>query len=251
MAYLYPSEVRRLLGHMAIAFEWRLLWGFLVHEGARESEAIELTWSDLNLERGAVKLDRNTTDDPRVWPLNPSVTAALRAFRDTYRPDWKPADRVFIGAEGGRIAGPGLADLLRSHLKMIGLDKERPELFETTDVRLRIRVHDLRATFVTVSLANGRGDREVTKRTGHKSHQMVSAYTRNAETFAELNLGELPPLDQALPEIAQLAWQLAERSKDASDVAENSLPNDTIPMREKQRPQRELNPCYQRERLVS
>jgi hypothetical protein len=52
--------------------------------------------------------------------------------------------------------GPGLADLLRSHLKMIGLDKERPELFTSTDTRRRIRVHDLRATFITLSLANGK-----------------------------------------------------------------------------------------------
>jgi hypothetical protein len=40
------------------------------------------------------------------------------------------------------------------------IDKERP--FISTDERRRVRVHDLRATFVTVVLANGRSESRVT-----------------------------------------------------------------------------------------
>ena len=53
-----------------------------MHEG----EALTLTWADLDLTRGAVRLDKNKTDDPRAWALNPSVAAALRLYRDKYRP---------------------------------------------------------------------------------------------------------------------------------------------------------------------
>jgi hypothetical protein len=42
-------------------------------------------------------------------------------------------------------------------------------------------------------------------RTGHRSSQMVNRYRHIATSFAELNLGELAPLNQAIPELAQLA----------------------------------------------
>jgi hypothetical protein len=47
----------------------------------------------------------------------------------------------------------------------------------------------------------------VTARTSHRSSQVVNRYRRIATSFAELNLGELAPLNQAIPELAQLALQ--------------------------------------------
>jgi hypothetical protein len=58
----------------------------------------------------------------------------------------------------------------------------------------------LRATFVTVSLANGKTEQWVTDRTGHKSSQMVGAYRRQSRTWGELALGALGPLGELLPE---------------------------------------------------
>ena len=54
------------------------------------------------------------------------------------------------------------------------------ELFERSAARQPIRLHDLRATFVTVSLANGKTEQWVSDRTGHKSSQMIATYTRQA-----------------------------------------------------------------------
>src|SRR6266498_1460408 len=39
-------------------------------------------------------------------------------------------------------------------------------------------------------------------RTGHKSSQMIERYRSAARSAAELNLGPLAPLDQAIPEFA-------------------------------------------------
>ncbi len=75
----------------------------------------------------------------------------------------------------------------------------RAELFERSASRMPIRLHDLRATFVTVSLANGNTEQWVTDRTGHKSSQMLALYTRQARTWSELALGELGALDGLLP----------------------------------------------------
>jgi len=101
---------------------YRLLWGFLTREGMRAGEAIALTWADLDLKRGRVRLDQNKTDDP----------------------------------QGRAHSQFGMAELLRSHLGTIGLREERPELFDDTPQRKRMRVHDLRGTFVIVALANNR-----------------------------------------------------------------------------------------------
>jgi len=78
---------------------------------------------------------------------------------------------------------------------------DRAELYETSKTRRQIRVHDLRATFVTLALATGRTETWVADRTGHKSSMMINRYRRAARTVEELGLGWLVPLDEAIPEI--------------------------------------------------
>jgi len=88
--------------------------------------------------------------------------------------------------------------LLREHLEAAGID--RPELFERSASRQPIRVHDLRATFVTLSLAAGKTETWVQDRTGHTTNAMLQRYRRAARTVREVALGPLLPLDEALPE---------------------------------------------------
>ena len=135
---------------------YRLLWGFLTREGMRAGEAIALTWADLDLKRGRVRLDQNKTDDPRAWVLNAGVFAALKLYRERMRPNAAPGEPVFLDPQGRAHSQFGMAELLRSHLGTIGLREERPELFDDTPQRKRMRVHDLRGTFVIVALANNR-----------------------------------------------------------------------------------------------
>jgi integrase len=200
--YLYPAEDRSLLGHVGrkgkpgVPLANRLLYGFLAREGMRKEEALALTWVDLDLQRGAVRLDENKTDDPRAWALDPGVTKALKWWREKrYRT--APADAlVFADVEDTGH----LADTLRVHMKAAGID--RPELFEHNEKRRQMNVHGLRSTFVTIALANGKSEAWVCDRTGHRSSTMVARYKRTARTAAELGLGPLTPLDRALPEIA-------------------------------------------------
>jgi integrase len=195
LAYLYPANDRALLKCLAVPFGYRLLWGFLAREGMREGEALALTWGDLDLVRGMIKLDENKTDDPRAWPLSPDVARALRLYRQMPE-SGEAKGRVFI-----QRSKFGLAETFRTHLERAGIKAERPELFATTATRQQIRVHDLRGTFVTLALANGRPESWVMARTGHTTSAMLNRYRRIAMGFAELNLGELDPLDQAIPEL--------------------------------------------------
>ena len=95
-----------------------------------------------------------------------------------------------------------LAEQLRGDLKRAGVT--RPKLFENSKHRMRLRAHDLRGTFVTLSLANGRSEPWVATRTGHRSTLMISRYKTEAMTAEELRLGELAPLHLAIPELAGL-----------------------------------------------
>lgn len=200
LSYLYVSEDQRLLACADVPLAWRLLWGFLIREGMREGEAVALTWADVDLRRGVVRLDQNKTDDPRAWALDPAVARALRIYRDGWRADACGKDLVFLDEHGRPIDTNNLARLLRRHLAAIGLDVERPELFERSKVRIPMRVHDLRGTFVTLSLANGATESWIADRTGHRSSQMINRYKRVARTAAELDQGYVLPLDQAIPE---------------------------------------------------
>jgi integrase len=204
LPYLYPDEDRTLLGCTLVPLCWRIFYGFLDREGSRTSEAIGLTVSDLDLVRGAVTLDKNKTDDPRAWALLPGDVRALRAWfahREAALGRKLRADEpVFIDEEGGPIQDQHLADRLRSHLMIAKID--RAALFEKSDARRPMRAHDLRGTFVTLALANGRTESWVMDRTGHKSSLMINRYRRTARTAAELGLGDLTPLDEAIPELA-------------------------------------------------
>jgi hypothetical protein len=54
---------------------------------------------------------------------------------------------------------------------------------------------------VTIALATGQTETWVADRTGHKSSTMINRYRRAARMAAELNLGSLQPLDEAIPEL--------------------------------------------------
>jgi integrase len=200
LTYLYPSEDRTLLRHTAAPLPLRVFFGFLAREGLREGEALSLTWEDLDLDHGAVTLDQNKTNDPRSWALDSGVRLAMRAWRDRYRSDASPSERVFVDAEGAPLDAFGLPEQLRTWLRDAGID--RAALYERSEVRQPMRVHDLRSTFVTVSLANGKTEAWVSDRTGHKSSVMINRYRRAARTVAELGLGGLAPMNEAIPELS-------------------------------------------------
>ena len=94
-----------------------------------------------------------------------------------------------------------LADRFRIQLKKAGV--KRAELFERSKARRQVRVHDLRATFITIALANGKTETWIADRTGHKSSIMINRYRRAARTVEQLELGVLKPLDLAIPELAE------------------------------------------------
>ena len=85
---------------------------------------------------------------------------------------------------GGRFSH--IARTFREHLRVAGVD--RKALFERSETRQPIRLHDLRATFITVAMANGRNEGWIQDRTGHTTSQMLNRYRRAARSLVELHL---------------------------------------------------------------
>jgi len=187
---LYPDEERALLACVDVPLEHRVLYGFLAREGMRKGEALALTWSDIDLARGAIKLDVNKTDDPRAWALSPDVTRALTKWKKLA----PKRETVFYIAHSEHLASQ-----LRDHLKLAGV--KRSELDEKSATRIMLRAHDFRALFVTSALANDKSEAWVSDRTGHRSSLMINRYRRQARTLGELGLGVLAPLDETIPEL--------------------------------------------------
>jgi hypothetical protein len=168
-----------------------------------------MTFADVDLDRGAVRLDKNKTDDPRAWALDPGVALALKLWKEHFRGGVE--DGAFILVEpdirkhpaARRICVDRLAVRFRAHLKKAKVT--RPALFEKSPTRRPVRIHDLRATFVTLALANGKTEAWIADRTGHRSSVMINRYRRAARKVEELGLGTLTPLHLAIPELAKLA----------------------------------------------
>jgi integrase len=203
--YLWPDEVDRFEANVdATPWELRMFFGFLAREGLRESEAMALQVRDFNLSvkgddsRGNVKLDENKSDDPRSWALDPGVARALKRWVDLKK--LKPEDLMFMDEDGHPLTlGHRLAEKLRGYLFAAGVD--RWELHNKGTNTGHMRAHDLRGTFVTLSLANGKTETWVMDRTGHGDSKMVNRYRRQQREAEQLDLGPLSPMDLAIPEL--------------------------------------------------
>lgn len=206
--YIYPSEDRALLACRDVSLLRRLFYGFLAREGMREREAAVLTWEQLDLERATVSVEENKTDDFRTRSLDPGVARALIAWKKLRKS--KPTDRVFCD-EKGTLNTDRLAEQFRRDLKKAGVD--RRELFMRSEKRGQVRAHDLRATFVTISLSAGKTETWIADRTGHHSSTQIANYRRAARTAAELGHTVLDPLNKAIPELRARTQRTGRKSK--------------------------------------
>jgi hypothetical protein len=126
--------------------------------------------------------------------LPPDVLRALTTWREM-----RPNHAHVFADEADKPLALG-AGLFREHLLLAGV--KRPELHDTrAKDSVAVRVHDLRALFVTVSIAQGRTEHWIRDRTAHRTLTMIDTYRRQARLFAELNLGDLVALDEAIPEL--------------------------------------------------
>jgi len=199
--FLYPDEDAKLLSCKDVPLVNRVLYGLLAREGTRgPSEALAIPIHRIDFVHGTYGLGDNKTDDPRGWVLGSDVAQALQIWVEHFHPKAEPNSLLLLDpATNAPPEDSGhLANKFREHLRVAGVD--RPELFESSDLRRPIRAHDLRATFITLALAQGKSEQWVMDRTGHTTSAMLQRYRRAARTVAEARMTTLVPLHMAIPE---------------------------------------------------
>lgn len=191
--FLYPDEYVRLVRCPEIEIEWRVLWGFIVREGLRISEAFRIKWRHLSqLDNGRWLLDVPDSKTGRAlnFVLNVGTGEVLEAFR-RLRPD---LDGPFAWMKPTNLKKA--AERVRDHVAQSGTTRERL-LFNDGRLR-RLREHDLRSTFVTWCKLAGVDNETISQHTGHESSTMIARYNRSKATIEHLGLPRYLPLDQAM-----------------------------------------------------
>lgn len=189
---LFPREEGQFLEHAETPIALRLFFGVLSREGMRLSELWDSAWWQWNLVEGTFTTAKTKTGDSRMWAIRPDVARAMKAWKEL-RPKLARPFADLDELVGDRTK---TAETFRDALKAAGL--ERAELFASTAHTGKLRAHDARAMFVTVSLAEGRTETWIRDRTAHKSTSMIDRYRRQARQFEELKVGTFVALDQAL-----------------------------------------------------
>lgn len=191
--WLYPDEEAQLIGHVDAELDERFFFGFIARNGLRVGEGLAAVWGDADLKRGAFTLNKNKTDAPRMWALDADVVEALTWLRETRGEGVDDTDLIFpdVVRDTTQVA---------RRLRRLLTDAKvtRRDLHTPTGNRRRLRAHDLRATFCTLALADGRSDQWVMQRTGHTTSAMLERYRRPARSVRELELGWFAPLPAAL-----------------------------------------------------
>lgn len=142
----------------------RPLFRFLVETGLRRSEALALTWRDVDLAGSALTVRRSKAGTFRDLPLSPGAVDALRSVRPAAIP-LRGAPPVF----------PGIRDIDATR----GFRKaaDAAGLKDAT-------LHHLRATFITRRLEGGASLSAVQALAGHSSAQVTDRYISAASDEA-------------------------------------------------------------------
>lgn len=202
--YLFPSEVSQLLGCAPVPVRWRRMFAVAVYTYCRASELRALTWDDVDVDRGIIRVTKafdvatggiKTTKSkcPRTIPVEPALLPLLRAMK------------AEAGNEGPVLEMPAyrhLSTLLKRWLKAAGIT--RASLTAKGPSERPIRFHDLRATGITWMAVRGDEPLRIQQRAGHTDFNTTQGYIREADVLRE-GFGEpFPILPESLLE-AQLA----------------------------------------------
>ena len=178
--WLNADEEARLLTHCPSHLADLVV--FLIETGARLSEALKLTWADVDLDRqpkGLVKFMETKSGKPRGVPLTTRLREQLVRMKagqgalTIHEPD---RTRVFLYAGKGR-AGKGIPmSSYRSYRNPHGSWQTAVDRAGLGDLHL----HDLRHTFASRLVSRGVPILAVSRLLGHASLAMTARYAHLA-----------------------------------------------------------------------
>lgn len=199
--FLYPQEEAQLIAHTPIPLAYRVLYGYLARNGCRIGESLRLTWDHVDLQTGDIHIDRKWTKTKRArrWVLDADVLEALEAYHRVCG-EPKGGAPVFVGRGGKRLSPVTVRKRFLQDLTRAGIT--RRSILEGGDGIDALRVHDLRASFVTLALRAGRDLKWIMTRTGHETLGVLQVYDRLVQDANEHHLPKwFSPMAQAIPEL--------------------------------------------------
>ena len=242
---LLPDEFQALLLCEDVPYAYRVVYAIAVYTGLRAGELEALQVRDVDVDHAFIHVDKavnrktgrvgpakhehvgNVPIEPHLRPLLAALTHK-RAADD--RLVWMPVDE-------------DRAAKLRSHLLSAGV--ARPTLHDADARNKRLTFHDLRSTHLTWRACRGDAPTLLQAVGRHESFATTLTYIHRATLLQELGSRVFAALPADLLELASGFVRVLD-----------SGPWDPRKNRENhpafwRRPQRELNPCYRRERPVS
>ena len=154
--------------------------------GLRRGELLGLKWTDIDLEKGDLRVQRQigridgkiiemplkTKNAYRTLPLSAdAISVLMQQRRKTGNSEW-----VFPSPTGGPMSPDSVLHMLQRVLKRAGLP--------------RIRFHDLRHTFATMALQNGVDVKTVSSMLGHYSAGFTLDTYAHVTTDAQLKAAQ-------------------------------------------------------------
>lgn len=185
--YLTPEEYQKVYEALDPARHWNAkqdtqdLLVALAYTGARWSEVANLTWSQVDLDAGHIRIWGNKTDRERLVPIAEPLRAVLERRLEPIKREGATTPYVFPGRNGHARTAP--ADAIGEAMTTVGLNS--PD-----NVRKfgKATVHSLRHTFASWLLQGGADLRKVQLGLGHSDIKTTTRYAHleNVALAAEL-----------------------------------------------------------------
>ncbi len=174
-AVLSQDEVARMLAR-ARNPKHRALLVLLYSAGLRVGEVVRLRPSDLDVDRGLVRVRGGKGNKDRYTLLARRAMEVLRVYRDAYPHDsW-----LFPGGRPDR------------HLTTRSVQRVVKRAADAAGINKNVTAHTLRHSFATHLLEGGTNLRIIQELLGHKSARTTQVYTHVAKSALE---GVRSPLD--------------------------------------------------------
>ena len=174
---LSVSEVQRLL-QSAISLRDKLCLGLLYATGLRVSEAVKLTFADLDFDRNVIQVRKGKGARDRAVPLPNNLRNLLVQLAEQST----PASYIFP-AESQQLASSRGSSKREASRHLSSRTVQRIVHRTTTIAKIRKHVtpHTLRHTFATHSFEDGYDIRKIQKVLGHVSLETTTIYVRVAK----------------------------------------------------------------------
>ncbi len=185
--------VQEIEAVLKVADSWRSLIKFGLYTGQRLGDLVNLSWTNLDLEKDLIRLTAAKTARQVVIPICPALKGhigSLESCDDPKAPLHPRAHRIVRAERSVSYVCKQFADLLKSS----GVRQEAG-VHRGKDRRKKheLSFHSLRHTFVSLLKNAGASQATVMELAGHRSEQVSARYTHSS-------LQELARATALLPE---------------------------------------------------